>query len=578
MAIFCGCYELAASPDPAAGHPAAELVRLLSEAGAGNIQQRRRGRLFVAWFDNGAYPDSGIFEDPDTLCILAGDPLYARAPGARSRQAAALAAAGNRLAAELAHCTGSFALLFHSLREESLVLATDPVGVRPVYVGQHGGRLYFSSCLSVLEQLDCLPLTVLASALLERLALRFNLDGRTPYREIRVLRQGEMLAASRAGISTQFYHSWEHLPPVEMEYPRRVRRIYELFRQAVERRCWRSADSIVMLSGGLDSRMNAGVLHQLGKRILAINCSPPGGGFQDEAYATKVAAAIGCDLVRVPLPPGPVMWGQLASEGLRRLPRNVDPAGSRLVFSGDGGSVGLGLVYYDPDTPSLLRAGRHADVIEAYLARHSLRIPDRYLQRRAQTRAALRLRETILSLTAGLRVEPGRQFHLFLMHNDQRTHLHDYFERIAIYGHEPVLPFFDADLLRFALSCPVDDFVGHKLYHDLISYLPEPLSRIPWQTYPGHLPCPVAEAEEGCSQFSDAGRRKLASKRSPSPWEVLRLALGRRSPSPPFRRLTLLATAAAAVPGWRRFEYVHSAAHSAARFLDAARGRFEWDL
>lgn len=193
-------------------------------------------------------------------------------------------------------------------------------------------------------------------------------------------------------------------------------------------------------------------------------------------------------------------------------------------------------------------------------------------------RAAARLRETILSLTTSLRVEPGRQFHLFLMQNDQRTHFHDYFERIALYGHEPVMPFFDADLLRFALACPVDDFVGHKLYHDLIPYLPEPLSRIPWQTDPGHLPRPVAEAEEGCRQFSDAGRRKLAAKRSPAAWETLRMVLGPRCPSPPFRRLWLVATAAAAISGWQRFEYVHAAAHSAARFLAAARGRFEWDL
>lgn len=369
MTVFCGFYELADLPDFGPGDPLPIMERLLRQAKARSVEKRRRGRLSLAWFDSGAYPDPGIFEDSDALCLVAGDPIYARSGRERNQQAAALAAAGGRLAGELVHCAGSFALLRHSLSEETLVLAADLLGVRPVCFAEDAGRLYFSSCISVLERLDCLPLTVLASALLERLSLHFNLDGRTPYREIRVLRHGEMLAVSPKGCSTHAYHSWEQLPPVEMEYPQRVRRIYELFRQAVERRSWRSARSIVMLSGGLDSRMNAGVLHQLGRRIAAINCSPAGGGFQDEIYAKKVAAALGCDLVQVPLPPGPVAWGQLAGEGLRRLPRPPDPAGGRLIFSGDGGSVGLGLVYYDQDTPSL--------------PRRALRRSDRHLPRQA---------------------------------------------------------------------------------------------------------------------------------------------------------------------------------------------------
>jgi hypothetical protein len=576
MTIFGGYYELTSQPDAAGAEACIQLERLLRDMGAGAVEKRRRGRFFIAWFDGGAFPDPGFAEDADGLCLLAGDPIHSSAGRLRNVQAAALAAAGDRIAEQLARCAGAFVLLRHSLREEKLVLATDALGVRPVYFGVHQGRLYFSSCLSVLERLDCLPLTVSAQGLFEFLAFQYNLDGKTPYREVRVLRQGEMLTASPAGITQGFYHRWDRLTPVELDYPDRVRRIYELFRQAVERRCWRSTDAVAMLSGGLDSRMNVGVLSQLGRRVVAINCVPEEGEVQDGIYAGRVAAALGCELVRVPIPPGPVKWGHLAREGLRRMPRPLEPAARRLVFSGDGGSVGIGLVYHEPETVGLLRQGRAEDALALFLAKHSTRIPGRYLQQKAQPGAYRRIRETALALLTSIGTEPGRWLHLFLMQNDQRCHLHPYFEEIGEHGHEPLLPFYDSDLLRFVLACPVDDFLRHRLYHDLVAFLPEPLSRIPRQTYPGHLPCPVPGAEEGHSQFSSSGRRILARKEAA--WPIFRLVFGPSFPSPPFRRLPVLATAVASLAGWRRFGYVHAAITSAARFLKAARGRFAWDL
>lgn len=577
MTIFAGCYDLNPQAAGEAGTPREQLRRLMCHAGAEDCMERVRGRLYVTWFDGGAYPDPGLWEDHNSICLLAGDPVYTPAPRARNAQAAALAAVPDNPAGALAQCAGTYSMLLHRVLDERLVLATDTLGSRPLYYAEHGGRLYFSSCLSVLEGLSVLPLTVSADALFERLSLTINLDGRTPYRGVRVLRQGEHLTARANEYATSFYHRWDGLPPVELDYPGRVRRVYELFRQAVERRCWRSQDAIAMLSGGLDSRMNAGVLHQLGRRIVAVNCAPPGAGLHDETYAGRVAAALGCGLVRVPLPPGPVNWGRLTGEGIRKVPFALDPAAARLVFSGDGGSVGLGLVYYQPETIALLRDGRFAEALEQYL-KPCLRIPNRYLQRGTQTLVDARLRETIRTLTLACDSEPGRQFHLFLMHNDQRTHLHSYYEQIARHEHEILTPFYDADLLRFALACPVDDFAGHRLYHDVLAYLPEALTRIPWQTYPGHLPCPVAEAGQDGSQFSTEGRRRLKAVLDAGSRAPLGLALNAAFPSPPFRRLPVLASSAAALIGWDRFAYIHRAVEAAAHFLTAAQGRFHWDL
>lgn len=579
MTIFAGYYDLDPRPATAEDDLSAQFASLLRKAGATAVEHRARGRLHVAWSDNASFPDPGIAESGGALCLLAGDPIFTPSAKPRDAQAAALAAAAGEPERLLAQCAGTFALLAYRAEDERLVLATDPLGSRPVYYAIQGGRLYFSSCLSVLEGLATLAKSLCAYGLFEHLSFSFNLDGRTPYREIRLLRQGEYLAAPAAGLETRFYHRWDGLAPVELEYPQRVRRVYELFRQAVERRSWRSGQAVAMLSGGLDSRLNAAVLHQLGKGVVGINCAPAGLRFHDEVYAERVAAALGCDFVRVAIPPGPIQWGRLTKAGLEQISAPLDRGAARLVFSGDGGSVGLGLVYYHEDTITLLREGRFDEALELLL-RPCVRLPERYLQRRAQAATSRRIRETVRALTEARAAEPGRRLHLFLMENDQRCHLHGYFEHIGGQGHDLHTPFYDADLLRFVIACPVDDFARHRLYHDLLAFLPEPLARIPWQTYPGHLPCPVVEPEEAAeSQFSQRGREALQKQFDREAPPMLRIALGRNFPAPPFRRLPVAATAlAAAVTGTRRFLYVHRAAERAARLFTVAEKRFHWDL
>lgn len=577
MTIFGGYYRLSAVPSGDDASLRKEIRQLLVRSGAESCQEWSQGRLFAAWFDGGAYPDRGQWSGPASFCIVAGDPIYTPSPKSRTEQVAALAAAGERITRELAHCVGQFSLLFHDAQNDRLILATDALGVRPLYYARHGELLYFATSLFLLEGLSGLPLTVSAEGLFQRISLGYNLDGKTPYREVRVLRQGEYLKASPEGWGTGFYWRWDQIPPTELDYPQRVRTTFELFRQAVERRCWRSQDSIAMLSGGLDSRMVVGVLNQLGKRIVTINFTSSRAALLDELYAERVAAALGCEHICIPSPPGPDL-GELVKEGIRRVPRPLDPAATRLVFSGDGGSVGLGLVYYEPQTIGLLRSGDIKGALELFLSKHSTLIPERYVQRQVTARAEERLREVACALMLAEKAEPGRLLHLFLIQNDQRAHLHPYFEKIVVLGHEVLTPFFDAELLRFVLACPVDDFLRHKLYHDLLRYLPESISRIPWQTYPGHLPCPVEDATQGVSQFSKEGQRALSSRFRTLPLRVLKLAVSGRFPSPPFRRLPVLAVAVAGALGWRRFDYVHHAVMTAGPFLQVAQGRLCWDL
>lgn len=576
MLTFAGVFTLGEPPaDPP---PLDQVSRILEAQNPAPLRRIERGRLAVVWHEDTTLPDPGLFESPTRLVLLNGDPLYSPAPKPRDEQAALLAQAPDPAAA-LSLCPGSFALLHHDLDSGQLLLATDALGARTIHYTIRNGRLFFASQLSILEQWSALPLTASTAALLEFLQLGYNLDGRSPYCEVRCLRQGEYLTAGPDGCSTRFYHRWDQLEPVELDYPGRARRAYELFRQAVERRSWRSPDAAVMISGGLDSRMCATVLHQTGKRIVAINCAPGAVRLQDESIAVRLTRALGCELVRVPIPPGSVSWSRLAQQGLDQLNGRLDPVAARAIFSGDGGSVGLGFVYYQPDTIALLREGRLDEVVRRYVSPF-LRIPGRYVAQDAGERAHQVLRRSIESLTRAIDAEPGRQFHLFLMNNDQRCHMHGYFDALASLRHEVHIPFYDADLLRFLLACPADDFTGHRIYHDILAHLPAAVNAVPWQTYPGHLPCPVADPDDGsCSQFSPQAREKLKRVLNSDVPHALGPALRPLFPGPPFRRLPVLLTSLlAAATGSGRFAYVHRAVRTASRISAAAEGRVLWDL
>lgn len=91
-------------------------------------------------------------------------------------------------------------------------------------------------------------------------------------------------------------------------------------------------------------------------------------------------------------------------------------------------------------------------------------------------------------------IEPGRCCHLFFMLNDQRQHLVKHFEKIHKTRIDYILPFFDGRFLKTVLSSPVDPFIGHHLYNRLMDRLPSSLrlGQVPWQSYPGHEPCPIS--------------------------------------------------------------------------------------
>jgi hypothetical protein len=102
--------------------------------------------------------------------------------------------------------------------------------------------------------------------------------------------------------------------------------------------------------------------------------------------------------------------------------------------------------------------------------------------------------------------DAGRNFYLFLMHNDQRRSLMRHFESIDLHRLEFQLPFFDGSFLASVTAMPLDWCLKHRFYIKWLSLFPTAVTTVPWQAYPGHEPCLLPIPTELAYQWDDSYR------------------------------------------------------------------------
>jgi hypothetical protein len=248
----------------------------------------------------------------------------------------------------------------------------------------------------------------------------------------------------------------------------------------------------------------------------------------------------------------------------------------RVLWSGDGGSVGVGLVYVDADMLPLAREGRWSEVLDLFLLRYGSR-PLGRLYRRQVAPTVLRVPYEGLTEELALlgRAEAGRRLHLLLMVNDQRRHLATFYEDIDLHRLEMQTPFFDAEFLEAVLATPLEDGLRHRLYHRWLGEFPPAVRAVPWQTYPRHEACPLPVPPGLSGQWDVARTRRLQAARRRGRLATLRRV--RRSADFPIailRRSILAWYELAFGLGLRDYGYIARAADAYHRYWRAAEGRY----
>ncbi len=521
LAHFVGCYSMAAPlpPETLTNAPAARSWRRSVSVD---------GRL-VIWASRMQADANGLLAVAGQLVV---DGVPAGSDGELLCWRELAHQAGNESA--LNEAQGSFALI--SYDDAGLCLATDSLGARPLYYAVHAERIWFATAFALLR--DVLPVQGEPDwqALAEKIAFFYPLGRRTMSTAISLLADGEMLNANAGGWRLQRYHDWRAAPVRPRDRARELQDCAAAFKAALRARIQPGSRQRALLSGGLDSRLIVSVLRTEGQAVLARNCSAS--GTLEQLYCRQFAELAGVEVEHREwtLDMLQLNAGQTTSTMLRRV---LAGWAEEPVFSGDGGGELFGFITF----PAACLAPAGEKGLEALLVslagkRHISRqiVCDEFADR-LETLALAGLRAEFAPLSG---LHPHKAMQLFVLLNDLRSHLHEYFNSLSNDARELLLPFYDRRVIAAALALapPFDDYVRHRFYYELLPHVSLLANAIPWQSYPDSLPCPLAGDERGETHWQlvhRIGHRHGAHWRRTA-WAALR----RREQPAVFRRGRIL--------------------------------------
>jgi asparagine synthase (glutamine-hydrolysing) len=203
----------------------------------------------------------------------------------------------------LAHLNGQFALAIWDTRQQTLFLARDRLGIRPLFYTLAGGALIFGSEIKAIladprVQAEIDPVT------LDQIFTYWSaLSPRTVFRNIREVPPGHYLLAHRGEISIQRY--WELSFPEAAASPPGADRLAladyrdqfrELLVDAARIRLRADVPVGAYLSGGIDSSTIAAIIRNYtGNRLDTFSIAFSDPDFDESAYQRQMARFLGTD-------------------------------------------------------------------------------------------------------------------------------------------------------------------------------------------------------------------------------------------------------------------------------------------
>jgi asparagine synthase (glutamine-hydrolysing) len=200
--------------------------------------------------------------------------------------------------AAFARLQGMFAIAIHDARRGEVILARDPVGIKPVYIRLEPGRLLFANEIkSILAALPAKP-SVDPQSVWDYLSLRYVPPPRTIWQGIAKLEPGHSLRFSLADGRAEITRFWQSdFTPAPFDPARDYDGEFErLFLEAVKSHIESSDVPVgLFLSGGIDSGAVCAAAIELGhKQFHTISIGGADNDANDElSLAAQVAARFG---------------------------------------------------------------------------------------------------------------------------------------------------------------------------------------------------------------------------------------------------------------------------------------------
>lgn len=484
-------------------------------------------RVYLAKVDAGILKEPGVSSSPGLTAFVAGDPLLQTGsdlPGTRAESLQNLAydlTAGGKQDA-LRSCRGTYCAAIYEQTRHKLYLVTDKLGVRPVYYWVLPDFIIFATALRILESLSFRKKSLDLQGIAEIACFGYPLADRSPYENIFTLYAGETVCFSDGAINREKYWEWDQLPVKKThDTGTSAKHLHAIFIDSIKIRLREQKTVAAFLSGGLDSRAIVAALRSLDVEVVTSNFAQPGS--QDQVFGQFAAERLGTHHTHLPRGKQDEKdpyhklsvneWINSEAYKTKNLPK------PRIVWSGDGGSVDLGHVYLNPE---IIQASRENDLRTAkqkFFTYNNWGLSTRLLKPEIASTLLEHLDRGIQSELDSIHPEDlGRIFYLFLMLNDQRRHMFNHFENIDLGRVEFEFPFFDSNFVTGIIKHPIDPFLHHVFYLEWLKYFPAEVLKVPWQAYPGHVPCPLPQPEGLTYQWKSDSEVIRQNKRNTLKW------------------------------------------------------------
>ncbi len=182
----------------------------------------------------------------------------------------------------LSHFNGQFAFALYDKRDESLFIARDRLGIRPVFYTTHNGRFYFASEIKSIFCDLSIPRRIDMKGLDEVFTWWTTAPPRTAFENINELAAGTFLQIKKGRVSIDRYWSMDFPETFDRARPLRswAEELHALLIDSVRLRLRADVPVGAYLSGGLDSSATTALIkHFTNTRVETFSIA-----FHDKAY------------------------------------------------------------------------------------------------------------------------------------------------------------------------------------------------------------------------------------------------------------------------------------------------------
>ena len=191
---------------------------------------------------------------------------------------------------------GMFSFAFYESKNDTLWLARDPMGEKPLYYSIKKNNTYFGSEVSSLAScVDIRPYNIDENSILSYLHLDYIPKDKTILSNINKVLPGELIKIQKGHVNKMFYYKVNLNNKININKYDAINQLDDLLNNSVKERLIADVPLGIFLSGGIDSSLIAYYAQKHNNNIKSFTIKMNNDSYDESIYAKLVADSLGIE-------------------------------------------------------------------------------------------------------------------------------------------------------------------------------------------------------------------------------------------------------------------------------------------